>query len=284
MSENHIGTGREAVVLQGEDLTAFPAEFDPERPSAARVYDYYLGGASNLKVDRDFGKKVLEVLPEARDYALYNRAFLRRAVRYCASRGVRQFLDIGAGIPTVGHTHEIAQQIDPACRVVYVDNEALAVAHSELLLTGNPNAAAVHADLRAPSAVLDARETRRLLNFDEPIAVLMVALLHFIPEADDPKSLLRRYHAALVPGSYLVMSHATDEDLNPRVGTAAEMYRTTDKPACVRDREQIIELFDGFDLVEPGVVLTSQWRPDSPSEVVEPNRAAALGGVGRKIF
>ncbi len=271
-------------MLQGEDLTAFPAEFDPERPSAARVYDYYLGGASNLKVDRDFGKKVLEVLPEARDYALYNRAFLRRTVRYCAANGIRQFLDIGSGIPTVGHTHEIARQIDPVCRVVYVDNEPLAVAHSELLLTDNPNAAAVHADIRNPGAVLGAAETKRLLDFDEPIAVLMVALLHFVPDADDPKSLLKRYHSALAPGSYLVMSHVTDEGLNLRVGAAAEMYRTTDRPACVRDREQITELFDGFELVEPGVVLTPQWRPDSPTESVDPSRAAALGGVGRKVI
>jgi SAM-dependent methyltransferase len=271
-------------VLQGDDLTALPAEFDPDRPNAARVYDYYLGGASNLKVDRDFGKKVLEVLPEARDYALFNRAFLRRAVRYCASQGVRQFLDIGAGIPTVGHTHEIAQQIDPGCRVVYVDNEALAVAHSDLLLTDNPNASAVHADLRQPSAVLDARETRRLLDFDAPVAVLMVALLHFIPDADDPKSLLKRYQAALMPGSYLVMSHATDEGLNVRVGAAAEMYRITDRPVCVRDRAQITELFDGFELIDPGVVHTPQWRPDSPNEVSEPGRSAALGGVGKKII
>jgi hypothetical protein len=271
-------------VLQGDDLTTLPAEFDPDRPNAARVYDYYLGGASNLKVDRDFGKKVLEILPEARDYALFNRAFLRRAVRYCASRGIRQFLDIGAGIPTVGHTHEVAQQIDPECRVVYVDNEALAVAHSELLLADNPNATAVHADLRQPHAVLDARETRRLLDFDAPIAVLMVALLHFIPDADDPKSLLKRYQEALLPGSYLVMSHATDEGLNVQVGAAAELYRVTDRPACVRDRAQITELFDGFELVEPGVVYTPQWRPDAPDEVAEPGRSAALGGVGKKII
>jgi hypothetical protein len=270
-------------VLQGDDLTAFPAEFDPDRPNAARVYDYYLGGASNLKVDRDFGKKVLEILPEARDYALYNRAFLRRAVRYCADQGIRQFLDIGAGIPTVGHTHEIAQQIDPECRVVYVDNEALAVAHSELLLTDNPNAAAVHADLRQPDAVLNARETRRLLDFDQPIAVLMVALLHFIPDEDDPKSLIKRYHQALMPGSYLVMSHATDEGLNVRVGTAVEMYRVTNRPACVRDRAQITELFDGFELVDPGVVYTAEWRPDTSDRIAEPGRSAALGGVGKKI-
>lgn len=271
-------------MLQGDDLTAFPAEFDPDRPNAARVYDYYLGGASNLKVDRDFGKKVLEVLPEARDYALFNRAFLRRAVRFCASNGIRQFLDIGAGIPTVGHTHEIAQQIDPQCRVVYVDNEALAVAHSELLLTDNPNACAVHADLRQPNAILEARQTRRLLDFDEPVAVLMVALLHFVSDADDPKSLLKRYQQALMPGSYLVMSHATEEGLNARVGTAAEMYQVTNKPAYTRDRAQITELFDGFELVDPGVVYTPQWRPDVEDEVLEPGRSAALGGVGRKIM
>ncbi len=271
-------------MLPGDDLTGFPAEFDPDRPNAARVYDYYLGGAANLKVDRDFGKRVLEILPEAREYALCNRAFLRRAVRYCASNGIRQFLDIGAGIPTVGHTHEIAQQIDPDCHVVYVDNEALAVAHSELLLADNPNAAAVHADLRQPNAVLEARETRRLLDFDQPIAVLMVALLHFIPECDDPKSLLKRYQEALAPGSYLVMSHATDEGLNVRVGVAAELYRTTNKPVCVRDRAQITELFDGFELVEPGVVYTPEWRPDPTDVVAEPGRSAALGGVGKKII
>jgi hypothetical protein len=132
--------------------------------------------------------------------------------------------------------------------------------------------------------VLNARETRRLLDFDQPIAVLMVALMHFIPDADDPKSLLKRYQEALLPGSYLVMSHATDEGLNVQVGAAAELYRVTDRPACVRDRAQITELFDGFELVEPGVVYTPQWRPDAPDEVAEPGRSAALGGVGKKII
>ncbi|HWE88428.1 MAG TPA: SAM-dependent methyltransferase [Pseudonocardiaceae bacterium] len=265
------------------ELSWIPPGVDITKPSAARVYDYYLGGACNLQVDREFAKQVLAVLPEARDFARLNRAFLHRAVRWLARQGVRQFIDIGSGVPTVGHTHEIAQSVDPSCRVVYVDNEPVAVAHSELLLADNDRTTVLHADLRDPDAVLRSPTTRELIDFDQPVAVMMLALLHFVPDTDDPSGIIGRYRSAMAPGSYLVLSHATDEGVGQRTERAASMYKNTTNPANLRTRARITELFAGFDILEPGVVFTPQWRPESDADAEDPERALALAAVGRKI-
>jgi hypothetical protein len=253
-------------------------------PSASRVYDYYLGGAGNLKVDRDFARRVLTALPEAREFARLNRAFLRRAVRYCARRGIRQFLDLGSGIPTVGHTHEVAQAVDPACRVVYVDTEPVAVARGELLLAEDDRAGVVDADLRDPQAVLEHPVTRRLIDFEAPVAVLMVALLHFWSDDEDPGDLVKRYRTALAPHSALVLSHATADHEPPqlasRVRDAAALYRSSRLPVHLRGAAEVTDLLAGFDLAPPGVVLTSQWRPEEPAGITVPERSLALAAVG----
>src|SRR6266496_362687 len=182
-----------------------PQHIDLDRPNAARIYDYFLGGACNFEHDREFADKFLKIMPEAELAARRNRAFLRRAVRFCVEQGIRQFLDIGSGIPTVGNVHEIAQGMDPECRVLYVDNEPVAVAHSELMLEGNENAAVLQADLCDPDTVLGSQSAQQLLNFDEPLGLLMVAVLHFVPDTADPQSAIARYISALAPGSFYVL-------------------------------------------------------------------------------
>lgn len=266
-------------------LSWTPVDIDTTRPSAARVYDYYLGGGCNFQVDREFAKQVLEGLPEARDYARLNRGFLQRAVRYCAQRGIRQFLDLGAGIPSAGPTHEIATRIAPDCRVVYVDNEAVAVALNRLLLEYNDQATVMQADLRDPMSVLEAEGTKRLIDFSQPVAVMMLALLHFVPDSDDPGALVASYRDAMADGSYLLLSHGTDEGkIGSRTRKAADKYMRTSNPGYLRDRTQVAALFDGFELVEPGIVFTPEWRSEAQEDVGDnPERSVALAGVGRKL-
>ncbi|TCP54903.1 S-adenosyl methyltransferase [Tamaricihabitans halophyticus] len=261
-----------------------PDKVDLTSPNSARVYDFMLGGACNFAADRDFAQRVLTMLPDLRGAAVQNRAFLRRAVEELTELGIRQFLDIGSGIPTVGNTHEVAQRSAPGSRVVYVDNEPMAVAHSEMMLRDNPDAAIVNADMRDPDGVLSAVEDIRLLDFTEPIALIMCAILHFVPEDGDPLELLARYRAALIPGSYLVISHGTDgEKDQDTANSAASMYDRTATPLTLRSRGRIAELFTGWELEPPGVVYTTQWRPEFPEEAErEPERSLLYGGLARK--
>src|SRR5689334_8693366 len=182
---------------------------DFERPNVARMYDYFLGGSHNFAVDRKAAAAVLAAVPGIRALARQNRNFLRRAVQYLAHQGVRQFLDLGSGIPTVGNVHEIAQRDAPGSRVVYVDIEPVAVSHSRTLLEDNPDTAVAQLDLRRPDQVLDSPEVRDLLDLTRPVAVLAVAVLHFLPDSDDPAGVLARYRDAVAPGSRLVVSHAS---------------------------------------------------------------------------
>ncbi|MCP2166421.1 SAM-dependent methyltransferase [Goodfellowiella coeruleoviolacea] len=261
-----------------------PATVDLNTPSAARLYDYYLGGNYNFAVDRQLANRIYQALPEMPYLARVNRSFLGRAVRFCVSQGVRQFLDIGCGLPTLGSVHEIAQRVDPRCRVAYVDNEPVAVAHGELLLAGNPNAGIALADVRDVHGVLNSKTVTRLLDFNEPVAVLMVALLHFIPDADRPVEMIARYREAMAPGSYLVLSHVSDDEL-PGVSHAAEFYKNSQNPVTLRGRAQVERLMGGFELVDPGLVFCPDWRPDTPEDTDE---AAAhppcsfYAGVGRR--
>ncbi|MGH3839576.1 MAG: SAM-dependent methyltransferase, partial [Pseudonocardiaceae bacterium] len=186
-----------------------PFGVDMTVPNAARVYDYWLDGAHNFAADREMANKIQQVVPAARDAARINRSFLRRVVLFMVDSGIRQFLDIGSGIPTVGNVHEIAQRADPECRIVYVDKEPVAVAHSELLLAGNDRAAAIQANLRDVRGVLDHPQTQRVLDIDQPVGLLMLWLLHFVPDSWDPVGILARYRDRLAPGSYLALSHVT---------------------------------------------------------------------------
>jgi SAM-dependent methyltransferase len=253
-----------------------PESIDLSRPNAARVYDYLLGGAANFETDREFADKLLEVMPQARTAARLNRAFLRRAVRFCVSAGIDQFLDIGSGVPTAGNVHEIA----PDARVLYVDNEPVAVTHSELLLRDYPLASSMSGDLTNPEPIL----ATGTLDFDRPIALLMVAVLHFIPDDTKPYEAVARYVSALAPGSYLVLSHGAERPTLQGREAVDELYKRSANPGVRRTPEQIKEFFTGLELVEPGLVWTPQWRPDSQDEVGDdPESSLVMAGVARKL-
>jgi hypothetical protein len=256
---------------------------DLDRPNAARVYDYMIGGQLNYAVDRMFADRILGVLPNAQHMALTNRAWLRRAARFAAEQGIRQFLDIGSGMPTVGHVHEVVQAIDPQSRVVYVDNEPIAVAHSEIVLEGNDNAAMVQADAECPDEVLDHPATETLLDFSEPVMVIMAAFIHFVPDSRNPAGLIAAYGDALVPGSYLALSSGTFEGQGEEVRRAAELYQKSGTDVVARTKEELRALVDGFEILPPGIVFTPEWRPDDPEEVGEhPELASQLALVARK--
>ena len=258
-------------------------EVDLTRPSAARVYDYYLGGAHNFAVDREMAEQAIGLWPDLPLIMQANRAFLRRAVRFCVDAGIRQFLDLGSGIPTAGNVHEVAQAAVPDARVVYVDSDPVAVAYSRSILAENPLTAAVQADLRKPEQVLDSPEVRSLLNFDEPIAVMMVAVLHFVSDSDDPAAIVAGYREVMAPGSYLAVSHASQDGQPEQAGEHQDLYRRTPTPMTMRTKPQVTALFEGFDVVAPGVVFLPLWRPVSLDDVDEhPERFSGLAAVGRK--
>ncbi len=242
-----------------------PPGLDLTRPSPARVYDFYLGGFHNFAVDREMGLKALQMWPELPQIMRANRAFLRRAVTYLAGQGVRQFLDIGSGIPTVDNVHTVAQEVAPDARVVYVDIDPVAVAHSQAILEGDPRTAVVLGDLRRPEEVLQAPALTGLLDLDQPVALLMVALLHFIPDEDDPRAVIARYREALAPGSYLVVSHASHDGQPERTQSHQGLYQRAGTPMTMRSRARIAEFFDGFELVDPGLVYLLEWHPDLDS-------------------
>jgi O-methyltransferase involved in polyketide biosynthesis len=260
-----------------------PAGIDAERPSAARMYDYFLGGSHNFAVDREFAERVLAAAPEGVHVARANRAFLRRAVRYCVGEGIRQLLDIGSGIPTLGNVHEIAQQAAPDARVAYVDLDPVAVEHSRHLLAGNELATSVQADLRDPEAILADPEVVRLIDLSRPVAVLVVAVFHFLSDDAEVTRILTTLGDRVAPGSLLVISHGTDEDWPDGAEKITEVYRTAANPLTARSREQVRRMFDGWTLVDPGVVPCPDWRPEPGAEDDGPPiRGSLLAGVGRK--
>ncbi|MEU4745246.1 SAM-dependent methyltransferase, partial [Actinosynnema sp. NPDC023658] len=202
------------------------SDIDLSRPSPARVYDVHLGGAHNFRVDREAAQRITEAMPDLPRVLRANRAFLRRAVRYLVGRGITQFLDLGSGTPTPGNVHEVARDADPDCRVVHVDVDPVAVAHSRVALGGTDRAAVVEADLRRPRDVLTHPDALRTLDLTRPVGVLMFAVLHFVPDADEPGVIVREYLDAVVPGSYLALSHAGADGDADRVGAAIEQFRT----------------------------------------------------------
>lgn len=260
-----------------------PDDIDLDRPSSARVYDYFLGGAHNFAVDRQLADAIASMTPDIGDTMRANRAFLRRAVRFVVDAGVTQFLDVGSGIPTVGNTHEVAQQADPAARVVYVDIDPIAVSHSRAILGDDPRTAVVEADARNIDGILADPATRKLLDFDEPIAVLLLGVLHFIPDSDDPAGIAAQLRDAVAPGSYLAMVNVTFEDQPVEVIEAQKLAGRTGTPIYLRSRADLQAQFDGTTLIDPGLVHIPLWRPDSPLDAGErPERFGALAGVGRK--
>ena len=259
-----------------------PSEVDTTRASVARMYDYFLGGSHHFEVDRDKAKEVLAVLPEARIFARNNRAFLRRVVMYGVEHGIRQFLDLGSGLPTVGNVHEIAQALVPDARVVYVDNEPVAVTHNLDILQGNPYATCIQEDITNPNRVLQHPETLRLLDFSQPLMVLMCAVLHFVPDDQRPARVVRAYSDALASGSYLALSHATASDYPDRLADVVEIYQHTQNQAHLRSRAEITATLAGFEhLVWPGVVYTPEWRPEHWADVGDPAQSLAFGALAR---
>lgn len=261
-----------------------PADVNLDNPSTARIWDYFLGGSHNFAADRSFAETILELVPVMVQVAHEHRAFLRRAVAWCGHAGIRQFLDLGSGIPTVGNVHEVAQAVDPSCRVAYVDLDPVAVAHSRAILSSNPNTGIVAGDLRDPEAVLTDPVTRGLIDFTEPVAILLVSVLHFLDDAQRPADLVAAYARAMVPGSYLVISHAgVDREFTQREREALVVYGESPSPIYPRTSAEVAGLFGDLTLVEPGVVPVTRWRPDpgiaqGRGDVEIPG----FSGVGRK--
>jgi S-adenosyl methyltransferase len=258
--------------------------FDPAIPSTARMYDYYLGGKDNYPADREAAEEVIARMPPGviMTAARQNRMFLGRAVRYLAEQGVRQFLDIGTGLPTMGNVHEVAQGVAPGCRVGYVDHDPVVLAHGRDMLASVSGATIIGHDLRQPDAILADHELRDLLDFGQPVAVLLVAVLHFIKDAEDPRGIVTRLMDAMAPGSYLVISHATADSFR-ELDDAIEAYSTASSSMHNRTRAEVEALFTGLDLVEPGVVWLSQWHPDAGTGLAdEPGRSLCWCGVARK--
>ncbi|MBY8867102.1 MULTISPECIES: SAM-dependent methyltransferase [Streptomyces] len=261
-----------------------PRSIDISVPSVARIYDYYLGGSHNFEVDREAARKAMEHLPGLPKIMQANRAFMRRAVRFALDEGVTQFLDIGSGIPTFGNVHEIAQAARPGSRVVYVDHDPVAVTHSEAVLAGNDDADVVAADLRKPREILESPRLRALIDVNRPVALLLVAILHFVEDTDDPYAAVAELRDALAPGSLLVLTHASYEGIPlppERSEGAVDVYKDIRNPLIMRSREQIARFFEGYDMVEPGLVPMPLWRPETAPEDEDPYAFSGFAGVGR---
>jgi hypothetical protein len=246
-------------------------------PHPARVYDYMLGGKDNFAADREMAEVGLAVMPEMRESSRANRDFLVRAVRFLREAGIRQFLDIGTGLPTSPNTHEIAQDGHPDARVVYVDNDPVVFLRAEALMAGNATTTVVRADLRDVDQVL--ASAAKLLDFGEPVALMFVATLHCVEDADDPAGIAARYIAALAPGSYVVLSHSTDEFAPDRTHAASRAAAERGAIWIPRGKEAIAAMLNGLPLVEPGLVLVSKWRPDRDIPAGRADSAWAYGGV-----
>ncbi|MEU7726789.1 SAM-dependent methyltransferase [Streptomyces sp. NPDC040724] len=268
-----------------------PPGIDISVPSVSRIYDYYLGGSHNFEVDRQAARRAMEFMPGLPKIMQANRAFMRRAVRHAVAEGVTQFLDIGSGIPTFGNVHEVAQAASPEARVVYVDHDPVAVAHSRAVLDGDDRTDIVAADLRKPKEILAAPEVGRLLDLERPVALLLVAVLHFLEDSDDPYAAVAGLRDALAPGSLLILTHASYEGIpltEEVAGGVVDVYRDIRNPLVMRTGQQIADFFDGFQLLEPGLVSMPDWRPDRPSGEAEgetpedPYAFSGFGGVGRK--
>jgi hypothetical protein len=269
--------------FQGSPAQGKAPEFDPLHAHSARVYNYWLGGKDNFAADREAAEQAIAANPGIVTDVRANRAFLARVVRYVASEcGVRQFLDIGTGLPTASNTHEVAQAVAPEARIVYVDNDPIVLAHARALLTSTPEGSTAYldADLRDTSAIL--RAASRTLDFGEPIALMLLIILHLIPDADDPCGIVARLVRALPVGSYLVLAHPASD---VHAAKMAEMTRRVNErmsgpKATMRDRAAITRFFDGLELLEPGVVQPQQWRPEPGT--LSPPQVTAWCGVARK--
>lgn len=254
---------------------------DTSRPHPARMYDYFLGGKDNYEVDQEAAEEFIKVAPEVREGVRANRRFLRRAVEHVvAEGGIRQILDVGTGLPTEPNVHQIARAVAPETRVAYVDNDPIVSTHSMALLD-EPDTSVVLADLRDPRAILDHPEVRELIDLDRPVALLLVAVVHFIAEAEDPDGIIQTLRDALPTGSYLVLSHATGDVHEDRREDAAAVYGKATASMNLRPHARILDFFGDFTLIDPGLVRVTDWRPEEPPRPDQPP-IGIYGGVARK--
>ncbi|HET9169755.1 MAG TPA: SAM-dependent methyltransferase [Actinospica sp.] len=262
-----------------------PDDVEIEKPSAARMYDFYLGGSHNFAADRQLAAQTIEAWPDVAHLCQANRAFLRRSVTHLASIGIEQFLDLGSGIPTAGNVHEVVHAVNPKARVAYVDADAVAIAHSKALLAEIPGATAVYADLRDAEAVLGHPQVAGFLDLSQPVALLMFASLPFVPDEDDPVGIVAEYRNATAAGSYLALSHGTSDYRPEAVRRVESVYTQASHAMRLRDRATIGAMMDGYELLEPGLVDIIDWRPDpqSPPDPLggDVSRYSMLAAVGR---
>jgi S-adenosyl methyltransferase len=262
-----------------------PPEVPLDRPSAARMYDYLLGGHHNFAIDRSAAEAAMAIYPDFPLIMQANRMFLRRAVHFLIEQGIDQFLDIGSGIPTAGNVHQVAHHANPSARVVYVDNDPIAVAHSTAMLADEPNATILEADIRHTRTVLDHPTARALLDSGRPMGLLLVALLHFVVDDDQASQIVRDLTAALPHGSYVVISHGSGEGMTEAtIQQLEQLYRRSTNPLKTRSRADVARYFEGLELLPPGLVLGPCWRPEDPDDLLvsEPERSSTLVGVARK--
>ena len=268
-------------IMPGSD--DMPYEVDLSQPNVARMYDYYLGGKDNYPADREAARLILGAAPDVPLAAFENREFLKRATRFLMrDRSIRQFVDIGPGLPTQSNVHQLARQYDPGAHVVYVDNDAVVLTHSRSLLHGVPGVTVIPGDLREPAPILADPELHELINFSQPVALCMTLVLHFLPPDDDPYGVVARFRDALCPGSFLVLSHVTGDGREPGALTDIDdVYVNANAPLIMRTRDQVTAFFNGFELIEPGVVFLSQWRPSGEYHAQGGTRWGYCG-VGKK--
>jgi hypothetical protein len=256
-------------------------------PNAARIYDFMLGGKDNFQADRDAAARLLKVLPGSAQACQANRGFLQRTVRYLTSAGIRQFIDIGSGLPTAGNVHEVALDAAPGARVAYADYDLIVLAHARALLATSPAVTVIDGDLRKPGDILAHPDLTRLIDFRQPVAVLLVAVLHFLADDEHPREVVREITAALEPGSYLALSHVTADHVTASAAATAQgVYAGASAPVTARTRAEITRFFDGLTLVEPGVTDVSAWRTEIPSAPprgqAPPPPAYIYGGIAVK--
>ena len=265
-----------------EQMRSVAATIDPSVAHIARIQDYWLGGKDHFEADRIAGDEAIAQLPDMVASVRNTRAFLGRTVRFLArERGIRQFLDVGTGIPTAANTHEVAQRVAPASRIVYVDNDPMVLAHARALLTSSAEGkcAYIDADIRDPQNILDT--AAEVLDFTRPVGVVLMAVLQFVPDDDDPYGLVRRLMAAMPAGSYLVISHpAADLQAAAMAGMATRLNQLMAQRVKPRTKAEVTAFFDGLDLVEPGVIRCPEWRPDRPEDAA--GKSTMWGGVAEK--
>lgn len=255
-----------------------PENFRTDVPHSARIYDYWLGGKDNFEADRSAAEFTLQLIPQMRDYARGNRQFMIRAISFLADAGIRQFLDIGTGFPTSPNVHEVAQQAAPGSRVVYADYDPMVFTHAETLMATDSNNGVVKADLRDVDELL--QKSSKILDFSQPVALMFIACLHHLEDEDDPATVVARYLEAVHPGSYLVLSHLTDEFAPEQMrGLHDEAKRRGGETIRARSKEAIHTMFNGRSLIDPGLVLVSYWRPEEGVPAVNADRVWAYGGV-----